>query len=105
MNNCCEMSVPQSGSSFETFERPVADWAARLTAGLTRSVQASEQTLGQPRRGPRWFLLANHAAHSVQAPFEEFFGIEGCLARQEFISVCATSGTFRKGASERVMNE
>ncbi len=46
MNNCCEKSVPQSDSSFETFAGPVADWTARLTAGLTRSVQASDQTLG-----------------------------------------------------------
>jgi hypothetical protein len=46
MNNCCELSVPPSGSSFETLAGPVADWAARLTAGLTRSVRASDQTLG-----------------------------------------------------------
>ena len=46
MNNCCVASVPQSDSSFETFDRPVADWTARLTAGLARSVQASDQTLG-----------------------------------------------------------
>ena len=46
MNHCCEKSVPQSDSSFETFARLVADWQARLTAGLTRSVQASDQTLG-----------------------------------------------------------
>ncbi len=46
MNNCCVKSVPQSDSSFETFARPVADWRARLTAGLTRSVQASDQNLG-----------------------------------------------------------
>jgi hypothetical protein len=46
MNSCCLESVPQPGSSFETFAGPVADWTARLTAGLTRSVQASDQTLG-----------------------------------------------------------
>jgi hypothetical protein len=46
MKACCWASVPQSDSSFETFARPVADWTARLTAGLTRSVQASDQTLG-----------------------------------------------------------
>ena len=46
MNNCCVNSVPQFDSSFETFARPVADWTARLTAGLTRSLQASDQTLG-----------------------------------------------------------
>jgi len=46
MNHCCVNSVPQSDSSYETFARPVADWQARLTAGLNQSVQASEQTLG-----------------------------------------------------------
>jgi hypothetical protein len=46
MNNCCVKSVPQSDSSFETFARPVANWQARLTAGLTRSLQASDQNLG-----------------------------------------------------------
>jgi len=39
-------SVPQSDSRFETFARPVADWQARLTAGLCRSLQASDQNLG-----------------------------------------------------------
>lgn len=46
MNNCCAKVVPQSDSSFETLTGPVADWAARLRAGLTRSVQASDETLG-----------------------------------------------------------
>ena len=46
MNNCCVKSVPQPDSSFETFARPVADWQARLTAGLSRSLQASDQNLG-----------------------------------------------------------
>ena len=46
MNNCCLHAVPHSDSSFETLARPVADWMARLTAGLTHSVQASDQTLG-----------------------------------------------------------
>ena len=46
MNNCCVEQVPHTDSSFETFARPVADWTARLTAGLTRSVRASDQTLG-----------------------------------------------------------
>lgn len=46
MNNCCVRSVPQSDSSFETFARPVADWQARLTAGLSRSLAASDQNLG-----------------------------------------------------------
>lgn len=46
MKDCCLKSVPQSDSSYETFERSVADWQARLTAGLNQSVQASEETLG-----------------------------------------------------------
>jgi hypothetical protein len=46
MKSCCLESVPQPDSSYEALARPMADWAARLTAGLTRSVQASEQTLG-----------------------------------------------------------
>jgi hypothetical protein len=45
MNNCCLHAVPHSDSSFETLARPVADWMARLRAGLTHSVQASDQTL------------------------------------------------------------
>jgi hypothetical protein len=46
MNHCCVKSVPHSDSSYETFARPVADWQARLTAGLNQSVQASDETLG-----------------------------------------------------------
>lgn len=46
MKSCCLTSVPQPDSSYEALAGPMADWAARLTAGLTRSVQASEQTLG-----------------------------------------------------------
>jgi hypothetical protein len=46
MSNCCLESVPQPDSSFEAFAGPVADWQARLRAGLTQSIQASEQTLG-----------------------------------------------------------
>lgn len=46
MSNCCVDWVPHSDSSFETFAGPVADWQARLTAGLTRSVEASDENLG-----------------------------------------------------------
>ncbi len=46
MNNCCMKTVPHSDSSYETFARPVADWQARLTAGLNQSVQASDESLG-----------------------------------------------------------
>lgn len=46
MNSCCLEQVPQTDSSFETLAGPLADWTARLTAGLNRSVRASEGTLG-----------------------------------------------------------
>ena len=46
MKSCCIEEVPHPDSSFETFARPVADWTVRLTAGLARSVRASDQTLG-----------------------------------------------------------
>src|SRR5512146_2558361 len=46
MSNCCLTSVPQADSSYETFAGPVADWQARLTAGLKQSIQASNETLG-----------------------------------------------------------
>lgn len=46
MSNCCVKLVPHSDSSFETFAGPVADWQARLTAGLHHSVQACDHTLG-----------------------------------------------------------
>ena len=46
MSNCCLKTVPHPDSSFETFSAPVSAWVARLTAGLRRSVQASDQTLG-----------------------------------------------------------
>ena len=46
MSNCCLKTVPHSDSSFETLAGPVADWTARLMAGLSRSVRASDQTLG-----------------------------------------------------------
>ena len=46
MNNCCVESVPQSGSSYETFAGAVVEWQARLTAGLDQSIQASNETLG-----------------------------------------------------------
>ena len=45
MSNCCIETVPP-GSSFEAFERPVRDWKERLTAGLDRSMKASDHTLG-----------------------------------------------------------
>ena len=44
--NCGGMSVPHHDSSFKAFPRAVAAWQERLTAGLSRSIQASDQTMG-----------------------------------------------------------
>jgi hypothetical protein len=46
MSNCCVKTVPHHDSSDEAFAKPVADWQARLTAGLSRSIQASGENLG-----------------------------------------------------------
>ena len=46
MSDCCVKSVPQSDSSYETFNQPVMDWVARLTAGLNRSIPNPKQTMG-----------------------------------------------------------
>jgi hypothetical protein len=46
MSDCCLKSVPQSDSSYETFDQPVMDWMARLTAGLNRSIPNTNQTMG-----------------------------------------------------------
>ena len=43
--NCCGASVPHP-SSFKAFPRAVAAWQERLQAGLSRSIQASDQTMG-----------------------------------------------------------
>jgi hypothetical protein len=43
--NCCGTSVPQA-RSFEAIPQAVAVWQERLTAGLSRIIQASDQTLG-----------------------------------------------------------
>jgi len=50
MNDCCEKTVPQSDSSYETFGQPVSDWMARLSAGLNRSIQTKSQTMGDLER-------------------------------------------------------
>jgi hypothetical protein len=42
---CCGKSVPHHGS-FEAFGREVNAWQERLQAGLGRSVEASDQTMG-----------------------------------------------------------
>lgn len=45
MNNGCVVSVPPD-SSCKALALPVDDWRARLTAGLNRSIRASEHALG-----------------------------------------------------------
>lgn len=44
--NCCARSVPQPDSSFKVLPKAVTAWQQRLQAGLSRSIQASDQTLG-----------------------------------------------------------
>src|SRR6185295_13563590 len=44
-DNCCATSVPHHGR-FEVFPQAVAAWQERLQAGLSRSIQASDQTMG-----------------------------------------------------------
>jgi hypothetical protein len=43
--NCCVSSVPHHGS-FKAFAKAVVAWQERLQAGLDRSIQASDQTMG-----------------------------------------------------------
>jgi hypothetical protein len=43
--NCCATSVPHHGG-FEAFGRAVVTWQERLQAGLNRSIQGSDQTMG-----------------------------------------------------------
>jgi hypothetical protein len=43
--NCCAISVPHHGS-FKVFPKAVSAWQERLQAGLSRSIQASDQTMG-----------------------------------------------------------
>jgi len=44
-NNCCATSVPHHGS-FKAFAKAVEAWQERLQAGLSRSIQATDQTMG-----------------------------------------------------------
>jgi hypothetical protein len=44
--SCCATSVPHPHGSFEVFPKAVAAWQERLTAGLSRSIQASDETMG-----------------------------------------------------------
>lgn len=43
--NCCATSVPHHGG-FKVFPKAIVAWQERLQAGLSRSIQASEQTMG-----------------------------------------------------------
>jgi hypothetical protein len=43
--NCCVTSVPHHGS-FKAFPKAISAWQERLQAGLSRSIQASDQTMG-----------------------------------------------------------
>src|SRR5437773_6551655 len=43
--NCCGTSVPHPGS-FKALPKAVTAWQQRLQAGLGRSIQASDQTMG-----------------------------------------------------------
>lgn len=43
--SCCATSVPRHGS-FEALPQAVAAWQERLQAGLSRSIQATDQTMG-----------------------------------------------------------
>jgi hypothetical protein len=44
--NCCAESVPHPDSSFEVFPKAIIAWQERLQAGLSRSIEASDQTMG-----------------------------------------------------------
>jgi hypothetical protein len=44
--NCCARSVPHRHGSFEVLAKAVGAWQERLQAGLSRSIQASDQTMG-----------------------------------------------------------
>ena len=46
MSSSCCVSVPHPSSSFEAFGKAVPAWQERLKAGLGRSIQASDQTMG-----------------------------------------------------------
>ena len=46
MHYCCETVPHFPSSSIKALDHPVLDWKARLTAGLNRSLEASDQTLG-----------------------------------------------------------
>jgi len=43
--SCCD-TVPQSDSSFKALTKAVVAWQERLQAGLSRSIEASDQTMG-----------------------------------------------------------
>ena len=46
MSSSCCVSVPHPSSSFEAFGKALPAWQERLKAGLSRSIRASDQTMG-----------------------------------------------------------
>lgn len=57
--NCCAPSVPHRGS-FEAFSQAATAWQERLSAGLSRSIQASDHTLGH------WAGEILHRTHELE---------------------------------------
>jgi hypothetical protein len=49
MCDCCVQSVPPD-SSYKAFGQPVLDWMARLSAGLDRVIENTNQTMGDLER-------------------------------------------------------
>jgi hypothetical protein len=49
MCDCCVQSVPPD-SSYKAFGQPVLDWRARLSAGLDRVIENTNQTMGDLER-------------------------------------------------------
>jgi hypothetical protein len=47
--NCCATSVPPPGS-FKVLAKAVGVWQERLPAGLSRGIEASDQTMGHLER-------------------------------------------------------
>jgi len=66
MCNCCVQTVPP-GSSYKAFGDPVKHWEARLTAGLDRILQASDESLGhiEEEIGQKTRELQRHVAEEA----------------------------------------
>jgi hypothetical protein len=74
--NCSVKSVPQPDSSFKVLPQALAAWEQRLQAGLSRSIQASDHTMGhleeeilhQTRDLERTVLAAEAQQKADQSP-------------------------------------